>query len=1117
MTRDPLVQNGSQSPTQRSPTPHRVVRASAGTGKTYQLSNRYLSLLLHGASPAHILATTFTRKAAGEILGRVLTRLAAAVLDPRQADQLGDELAKDPGSNTRRHTIPPFTWQHLLTRIIGQLDRLAVSTLDSFFNRVVQSFRYELDVPANAQIVDDQHPLAQQLRRQGIDAVLGDDDAQTLVDLLRRLNRDQASRSVTDSIDQLVTRLYDVYRQAPDKEVWSRLSIPPGRLNRVELAEALNALRGLEPQLPKTKSTGHPNRTWSNNWVKSVHAADRRAWGSFLDLTLVEAITHGDDRFAKATIPDLWRRVYGPVIAHARACLLQQVAHQTHATWAMLERFDRHYRRLRREHGLLLYSDLSMKLARDLPSLGDDFLLEVYYRLDGRVSHMLLDEFQDTSLEQWSVIRPIAQEITATGDGSRTFFCVGDQKQAIYGWRGGCAELFDQLDDDLLLTPDAQHHLSVSYRSSQVVLDAVNQVFAGLAANEALIKVQAEADRWHGRFQAHHANDRDQPGFVELVTSPAALVDEARPRTQNDQNDDDTPDEGVPTAVSIHEEFATDRIATITAAAPGRSIGVLVNTNNQVRRFVRLLRRHGIPVSGEGANPITDDPAVCLILSTMKMADHPGDDVAVYHVQHSPLGPVVGLHSAQPGEVQSVTLAIRQAVFNQGYAKLIVTWAQALAGWCDHANAARLGQLIELAQRYDPHASLRPGDFVRYVQSTPVGSVSPATTRVMTINQAKGLEFDIVVLPDLGRDLTRDRDGLVYATREDPTGPVVAVYRACNQTIRTMCPSLQEACRQQVSRGVQDGVSKLYVAMTRARYALHMIIEPLATTKRGGVRSAGWTDASYATILRRALSSVGDGEDFTGGQTVYAHGSRRWADDLQPTSRRPDIVEPEPVSDDQAGRQEIHFVASTKRHCRSWQQARPSSFEVSGTVSVRDLLAVEPSMGRVRGGLIHAWFELIDWIDDLTPPPKDAHLRAVMGGMNTLSSDDWIDEQIQRFKAMLNRPAVREVLSKPVMPDNTHRLDLWKERRFAAHVGGRLVTGAFDRVVVVRQDNRPVRADLIDYKTDSVSKQDLPQRVNHYRPQVEAYRGALAAMLRLKLTDIRARLLFVEPGVCCDL
>src|SRR5689334_7619427 len=104
------------------------------------------------------------------------------------------------------------------------------------------------------------------------------------------------------------------------------------------------------------------------------------------------------------------------------------------------------------------------------------------FRLDGGIRHLLLDEFQDTAPPQWRVLRPLAEGVV-NGRGG-TFFCVGDGKQAIYGWRGGVAEIFDCLEDQLPAL--AKKELAQSYRSSQPVIDSVNQVFQNLTRHSNL-------------------------------------------------------------------------------------------------------------------------------------------------------------------------------------------------------------------------------------------------------------------------------------------------------------------------------------------------------------------------------------------------------------------------------------------------------------------------------------------------------------------------------------------------------------------------------------------------------------------------------------------------------
>ena len=184
--------------------PHLVVRASAGAGKTYQLTTRYLQLLARGESMQQVLATTFTRKAAGEVLARVLGRLARSCVHDASREVLSAALGR--GALSRRDCIA------MLRTLTDGLNRLSVGTIDGFFNRAARAMALELGLPPDPRLIDEGVPLAKQMRTDAIHAVLGEQAASeqgftTLIEMLRRLHHDTAHASVTDAIDQIVVQL----------------------------------------------------------------------------------------------------------------------------------------------------------------------------------------------------------------------------------------------------------------------------------------------------------------------------------------------------------------------------------------------------------------------------------------------------------------------------------------------------------------------------------------------------------------------------------------------------------------------------------------------------------------------------------------------------------------------------------------------------------------------------------------------------------------------------------------------------------------------------------------------------------------------------------------------
>ncbi len=1031
---------------------HEVIRASAGAGKTFELSSRYLRLMGRGAAPPSILAITFTRKAAGEILGRVLRRLAEGSLSQAAAKALAGQLHEP--------RLTHADVRALLGRLCDALPRVAISTIDSFFNGIARAYRTELGLPVKLSLVGEGDPLARQVRLEAIDALLADDDLDVLLDLLRRLHHDEARRGVTDTIDEVVNGLYEGYRLT-DAAAWHVLQPPAGELEPGDLAAALD-------QLDRVGDALSGQAAWARAWARDRDAAASRDWESFLGRGIAAAVNQGRTTFStvKRDLPDAAIDAYRPLVRHARAVGIARIARRTHAMFDLLDRYHGHYQRLRREAAVLLFGDLPGLLQRGLPTLAgddDDALArrqELYYRLDRRVQHLLLDEFQDTSPAQWHMLRPIAQEITA-GEG-RTFFCVGDMKQAIYGWRGGSAAIFDRVERDLHLPPGGARRLSRSWRSSPVVLDVVNRVFGHIAALPPLAALQLPVEAWARGFDPHEAVKSDRPGYVEVMTTRLADADEA------EGADEDAP------VLTPHLAFVADRIAALHRRYGGRSIGVLVRRNVVAASLIHALRELGVEVSGEGGSALTDDAAVMAVLAALQLADHPGDTAAAFHVRHSPLGTIVGLASSGHDDAARVGRDVRRRLIDEGLPAVLADWARQLAPSCAPRNVRRLIQLVELADGYDASRSLRARDFIEHVQAAAVESPSSAAVRVMTIHKAKGLEFDVVVLPELeGRmgDVTRQQ---VWALRPDETAPPQAVFARVNHAMLDAAidhePRVGQALEQEQARRLHDDLCGLYVALTRPRFALQVFLKPVKMNKSGPSKM-GLHDESAAAVLRHALGAAGDEAATAAQRVVFSHGDADW--------HEKEAVEP--GAGEVAPRRPAVGLAKPQAAARrSWVAVSPSSQEDQATVSAARLLQLTDDPAFAYGSAVHALFEQIEWLD----------APGVDGGACPAGLED-----------MLRHDAVRAALCR----GGRDGIELWRERPFAVRLGDRLVRGTFDRVEI---DRPRQRACIIDFKTDRHSD----AAVDRYRPQIDAYRQALATMLGWDESAIEAVLLFVGEG-----
>jgi len=1052
--------------------PHQVVSASAGTGKTYRLTAHYLGLLHAGAAPQTIVATTFTRKAAGEILARVLSRLAGAALGEDRGAM--EKLREDLGV-----AVDAARCRQMLAGLARNLHRAGIGTIDSFFHRMVRAFALELGVPAGVRVVAENDPLAQQLRWQALEAVLADGDLPDLLALLRWLLKDSAGHDVAKELDRAVSDFYEVYQEAPQGEAWRALQVPAGLLDPADLAHIADQLARLAEQPHGDKRVG---KAIAGDCLR----LSARDWPALMATGLCGRLAQGECTYYNKRLGQEVCDAYEPLTAHIRAVLVGQVARHGQAAWELLRRFDGHYRRLRREHRLLLFSDLAHLLARSAPELDD-----LYYRLDGRVQHLLLDEFQDTSRLQWRVLRPLAQEVTAHGDGQRSLFCVGDPKQAIYAWRGGCANLLEALGRELHLPQEAFSRLDTNYRSSPVVLDAVNRVFQSLPNDPVLDEFPQLADAWRRDFPVHKAHQRDLPGHVVLQT--------LCPAEKNDGNsageEAEDPEAGFPESVARY-------VLDLVHGHPGRSVGVLLRYNANLNRLIFLLRSLGLSVSGEGGNPLGDDSAVNLVLSVLRLADHPGDQPSAFPALESPLAPVLGLTSREAGAVDTAALAVRRQLIDEGYAAVISGWARAMAPCLDRRNAERLSQLMALADAYDTEPSLRPDLFARLIRETRVEEPTPAAVRIMTIHGAKGLEFDAVVLPELDGPLCRGGFGHFVQRGED--GQPEAVFAGASREVCELSPQLKQAHHAARAQEIQDELCALYVAMTRAKHALHMLVKPLGKRDDGGVTR---DRACPSNLLRRALGDKN--EDDMREQVLFESGDAQW----DRRRGKPETARSLPA---QPVRLRLRPATVTAPARRFWRRVAPSSLEDGGRIRIQRLVAVHDSPALRRGSLMHRWMSLVEWLDR-GALPSDAEL------MDVARQEGWADsavgESLAAFRQMLAAPSqgVGAALTRPA-----GEVELWRERRFAVRVGEDLLSGSFDRVVLHRREGRIRQAELWDFKTDRIATgADGPASrnaaVERYRPQLAAYRQALAVMLDLPATEITAKLLFLQTGDVCEL
>ena len=414
-----------------------AVSASAGSGKTFRLVNRYISLL-NLDTPANIIAITFTNKAANEMKERIIKELNSLGSDKNIINMICQELNISESILLKRK-------DDLIKKFLT--NDVNIQTIDSFINKVLRKFSYFAGVRSKFNVGEDNKDV---IFRNFLDS-LNSKDLNKLVSVAKK--EEKFFKSLVDLFE-------DLYEK--DKELKNIKLTPVKKLNDKKVKQDFYRLRDfiLDSNASKqAKNTFNidfydiPTKGWfSKDSLNYWHY--KKVYQSWFDVVLDDIHKFFEEYFKYVEYQFFSNLFY------------------------FYEKYKDEKWKFKKSENLLDFKDIE-HLVYDLlqgDKIDSNFL---YFRLDSKLNHILIDEFQDTSVTQWEIFEPIVDEI-ASGVGrseNRSFFYVGDTKQSIYRFRGGKKELFDYVANKYKPFGLKVDPLDTNYRSAKNIVDFVNDKF----------------------------------------------------------------------------------------------------------------------------------------------------------------------------------------------------------------------------------------------------------------------------------------------------------------------------------------------------------------------------------------------------------------------------------------------------------------------------------------------------------------------------------------------------------------------------------------------------------------------------------------------------------------
>ena len=812
----------------------KILKASAGSGKTYALALEYIRLVVSSDKAdayRHVLAVTFTNKATEEMKSRILKELAVLAKDPETSPYY-EELLKVADKDTLQRRASAQ-----LSGILHDYSSFAVSTIDRFFQQTLRAFSREIGQYASYQVQLDRKALVDESVDRVLDSLTEED--RTLLDWLTRGVKEDLESGRGLSLESRLQEVGESLQTLPEGQI----SFPRERLETLhkhckQLQEAFprRAEEAAKKVLQVLKDHGISPEESNRGFLKALYNyLDPEPRSQVKDLTPAFRNNASDSAkwFAKskdALRLELEGTLEGPLDAF---CALFDQPYKEYRTARIIQgqlyslgvadELRQAFVQIQKEKNVLSLEDSNTILHGIIDGTETPF---IYEKLGVRFEDFLLDEFQDTSRIQWENFSPLLHNADASGFPS---LVVGDVKQSIYRWRGSDWDLLgSRLQKEFGLPDKGVKALDQNFRTCRTIVDFNNRFF-GFAAEQLDKALGGPVVSPLYADVAQKACFKDShPGWVEV-------------RFTEEQ---------------MEEILSTLRDLEKQGAQWG-DVAILVRDNRSGADIAARLIQEDIPVVSDDSLFVKTSVTVRRLVSQMSLCDKPDN----------PEKPSVAGFLAGSLEVQIPE-----------HFHSLTDLAEGLLRDLREADPSRfqaevpyIQSFMDYLQDWVATGGNNLGAFLRAWEDADPKIASPRTessVRIMTVHKAKGLEFPFVIFP------FAEKVGLYKNTQKwCASGEDVFYVDLGSGSARTLFEKdyLEESRLQAV-----DNINVFYVAMTRPKYGLKVIAAPPSQSFLKAL--SGGEVSSWSNLANLLYAFVG-GSDFQAGEPYPFDTLEREADD----------------------------------------------------------------------------------------------------------------------------------------------------------------------------------------------------------------------------------------------